>query len=150
SISGNTCPFRCSSSPGSCRFSCLPLNMVPMASIPSGVSNTAKYAEPIRAAWRRFCCKRCYGRSYPSYPQLGLRWVEVHTAMQPDRIAQEMQGMPLPPLSEEEIAARAAWREEIRARDQLEREMEAWAAQAERQEQERLQAEAEARRAQAQ
>ena len=26
-----------------------------------------------------------------------------------------MQGKPLPPLSEEEIAARAAWREEIRA-----------------------------------
>src|SRR5262249_15381658 len=30
-------------------------------------------------------------------------------------VAQEMQGKPLPPLSEEEIAARAAWREEIRA-----------------------------------
>jgi len=61
-------------------------------------------------------------------------------------VAQEMQGKPLPPLSEEEIAARAAWREEIRERAQLERELEAWQAEADRQEQERLAAQAEARR----
>jgi len=65
-------------------------------------------------------------------------------------VAQEMQGKPLPPLSEEEIAVRTAWREEIRARDQLEHMVEQWEAEQRREEQQRLEAEAEARRAQAQ
>ena len=61
-----------------------------------------------------------------------------------------MQGKPLPPLSEEEIAVRTAWREEIRARDQLEHMVEQWEAEQRREEQQRLEAEAEARCAQAQ